>query len=101
MITDPAGRTSMSAGSSVSVTVTSTILRPIRGCVDSLRAAHWFAVGYIDVAGIRHQLPDGRVLLDDVAFRVADGAKAALVGANGAGKTTLLRIIVGDLVPQA
>jgi ATPase subunit of ABC transporter with duplicated ATPase domains len=54
----------------------------------------------VDVAGVHFELPDGRVLLDDVAFRVGDGAKVALVGANGAGKTTLLRIITGDLVPQ-
>jgi ATPase subunit of ABC transporter with duplicated ATPase domains len=55
----------------------------------------------VDVAGVRYELPDGRVLLDDVSFRVGDGAKVALVGANGAGKTTLLRIITGDLVPHA
>ncbi|MDQ1696780.1 MAG: hypothetical protein QOJ03_2133 [Frankiaceae bacterium] len=36
-------------------------------------------------------------MLDDVSFRVGDGAKAALVGANGSGKTTLLRIVTGDL----
>jgi len=58
-------------------------------------------VGHVDVAGIRYELPDGRVLLDDVAFRVGEGAKAALVGANGAGKTTLLRIITGELDPHA
>jgi ATPase subunit of ABC transporter with duplicated ATPase domains len=50
---------------------------------------------------VRFELPDGRVLLDDVSFRVGEGAKVALVGANGAGKTTLLRIITGDLVPHA
>jgi len=50
---------------------------------------------------VHFELPDGRVLLEDVSFRVGDGAKVALVGANGAGKTTLLRIIIGDLVPQA
>jgi ATPase subunit of ABC transporter with duplicated ATPase domains len=55
----------------------------------------------VDVAGVRYELPDGRVLLDDVSFRVGDGAKVALVGANGAGKTTLLRIITGDLKPHA
>ncbi|RNM16496.1 ABC-F family ATP-binding cassette domain-containing protein [Nocardioides pocheonensis] len=58
-------------------------------------------MGHVDVAGVRYELPDGRVLLDDVAFRVGDGAKVALVGANGAGKTTLLRIITGQLTPHA
>src|SRR3954466_2127024 len=58
-------------------------------------------VGHVDVAGVRYELPDGRVLLDDVSFRVGEGAKAALVGANGAGKTTLLRIVTGDLAPSA
>jgi len=58
-------------------------------------------VGHVDVAGVRYELPDGRVLLDDVSFRVGEGAKVALVGANGAGKTTLLRIITGELVPHA
>ncbi|MQA34256.1 ABC-F family ATP-binding cassette domain-containing protein [Modestobacter roseus] len=58
-------------------------------------------MGYLDVTGVRFTLPDGRVLLDDVAFRVGEGAIAALVGENGAGKTTLLRIISGDLTPDA
>ena len=58
-------------------------------------------MGHVDVAGVRYELPDGRVLLDDVSFRVGEGAKVALVGANGAGKTTLLRIVAGELVPHA
>jgi len=58
-------------------------------------------VGHVDVAGVRYELPDGRVLLDDVSFRVGEGAKVALVGANGAGKTTLLRIVTGELAPHA
>ena len=58
-------------------------------------------VGHVDVSGVRYELPDGRVLLDDVSFRVGEGAKVALVGANGSGKTTLLRIVAGDLTPHA
>jgi len=55
----------------------------------------------VDITGVRYELPDGRVLLDDVSFRVGDGAKVALVGANGAGKTTLLRLVTGELTPHA
>ncbi|MGI8613261.1 MAG: ABC-F family ATP-binding cassette domain-containing protein [Nocardioidaceae bacterium] len=58
-------------------------------------------MGHVDVSGVRFELPDGRVLLDDVSFRVGEGAKVALVGANGAGKTTLLRLVTGDLQPHA
>ncbi|NYG60106.1 ATPase subunit of ABC transporter with duplicated ATPase domains [Nocardioides daedukensis] len=58
-------------------------------------------MGHVDVASVRYELPDGRVLLDEVSFRVGEGAKVALVGANGAGKTTLLRIVTGELKPHA
>ncbi|GAB3213896.1 ATP-binding cassette domain-containing protein [Marinactinospora thermotolerans] len=58
-------------------------------------------MGHIDVAGVGFHLPDGRVLLDEVSFRVGEGMKAVLVGANGSGKTTLLRIVAGDLQPSA
>ncbi|NYI97391.1 ATPase subunit of ABC transporter with duplicated ATPase domains [Streptomonospora nanhaiensis] len=57
-------------------------------------------MGHIDVAGVGYHLPDGRLLLDDVSFRVGDGMKAVLVGANGSGKTTLLRIVAGDIDPS-
>jgi ATPase subunit of ABC transporter with duplicated ATPase domains len=53
-------------------------------------------MGYVDVQKLSCVLPDGRVLFDDVSFRVGEGAKTALVGANGTGKTTLLRMIAGD-----
>ncbi|MGK5680798.1 ABC-F family ATP-binding cassette domain-containing protein [Actinoplanes sp. URMC 104] len=57
-------------------------------------------MGYVDVAGAGFVLPDGRRLFADVAFRVGEGAKVALVGPNGAGKTTLLRMVAGDLALQ-
>ena len=58
-------------------------------------------VGHIEVSHVSHVLPDGRVLLDDVSFRVGDGMVAALVGPNGAGKTTLIRLAAGDMAPQS
>jgi ATPase subunit of ABC transporter with duplicated ATPase domains len=58
-------------------------------------------VGHVEVAHVSHTLPDGRVLLGDVSFRVGEGTTAALVGPNGAGKTTLIRLIAGDLAPQS
>ena len=57
-------------------------------------------MGHIDVQHVTYSLPDGRVLLADVSFRVPEGATAALVGANGAGKTTLLRMVAGDIAPD-
>jgi ATPase subunit of ABC transporter with duplicated ATPase domains len=57
-------------------------------------------VGFIEVAHVSHVLPDGRLLLDDVGFKIGDGVTAALVGPNGAGKTTLLKMVAGDLQPQ-
>ncbi|MGI8869813.1 MAG: ABC-F family ATP-binding cassette domain-containing protein [Mycobacteriales bacterium] len=56
--------------------------------------------GFIDVSRVSYRLPDGRLLLDNVSFRVGEGAKLALVGANGAGKTTLLRIVSGEIKPS-
>jgi ATPase subunit of ABC transporter with duplicated ATPase domains len=53
-------------------------------------------MGYLDVARVSHALPDGRVLLDEVTFKVPEGQVSALVGANGSGKSTLLRLISGS-----
>ena len=58
-------------------------------------------MGHVDLSAVGYHLPDGRVLLDDVSFRVGEGAKVALVGPNGSGKTTLLRLIAGDLTPTS
>ncbi|MFC3455788.1 ABC-F family ATP-binding cassette domain-containing protein [Amycolatopsis speibonae] len=57
-------------------------------------------MGHVEVAHVEYYLPDGRLLLGDVSFRVGEGSVCALVGANGAGKTTLLRLISGELAPD-
>jgi ATPase subunit of ABC transporter with duplicated ATPase domains len=53
-------------------------------------------MGHLDVQHVTYSLPDGRILLLDVSFRVGEGAITALIGANGAGKSTLMRMIAGD-----
>ncbi|MFD4719488.1 ABC-F family ATP-binding cassette domain-containing protein [Streptomyces sp. NPDC058423] len=57
-------------------------------------------MGHLEAAHLEYFLPDGRVLLGDVSFRVGEGSVVALVGANGAGKTTLLRLLSGELRPH-
>jgi len=44
---------------------------------------------------------DGRLVVDDVTFRVEPGRLTGFVGANGAGKTTTMRMILGVLAPSA
>jgi ATPase subunit of ABC transporter with duplicated ATPase domains len=58
-------------------------------------------VAHVEAAHVDYYLPDGRLLLADVSFRVGDGQPVALVGANGAGKTTLLRLLTGEIAPHA
>ena len=58
-------------------------------------------MGQINVVGIEYALSDGRVLLNDVSFRVGESSKVALIGPNGSGKTTLFRMIAGDLQPDS
>ncbi len=43
----------------------------------------------------------GRVLLDDVTWRVGPGDRFGLIGVNGAGKSTLLRLLDGRIPPQS
>jgi ATPase subunit of ABC transporter with duplicated ATPase domains len=58
-------------------------------------------MGHVQVSHLDYYLPDGRLLLNDVSFRVGQGDVAALVGPNGAGKTTLLRLVSGELRPDS
>ncbi|MDQ1725703.1 MAG: hypothetical protein QOG52_2731 [Frankiaceae bacterium] len=58
-------------------------------------------MAHLDVAGLEYGLPDGRLLFRDVSFRVADGARVALVGANGSGKSTILRMVTDEVAAHA
>ena len=58
-------------------------------------------MGHLDISRVTFALPDGRVLLDEVSFKVAEGRVTALVGANGSGKSTLMRMIAGDEPTQS
>lgn len=49
----------------------------------------------LEVSGLRKQLPDGNVLIEDVSFSVERGEFVALLGASGAGKSLTLRCVLG------
>lgn len=49
----------------------------------------------LTVRHLRKELPDGKVIIDDVSFSVARGEFVALLGASGAGKSLTLRCVLG------
>jgi phosphonate transport system ATP-binding protein len=49
----------------------------------------------VEVRGLTKTLPNGRVLLDHVSFKVAPGEFVGILGASGAGKTLTIRALVG------
>lgn len=53
----------------------------------------------IEVNGLFVNLK-GKVVLEDISFKVAAGERVGIIGPNGAGKTTLLRAILGLTAPQ-
>src|SRR6202022_3435524 len=54
----------------------------------------------IDFTGVRKAY-GGRLLMDDVNFRIPAGAIVGIIGPNGAGKSTLFRMISGKEQPDA
>ena len=43
----------------------------------------------------------GKLLFEDVSFKLEPGERMTLSGRNGAGKSTLLRVLAGELTPDA
>jgi ATP-binding cassette, subfamily F, member 3 len=43
----------------------------------------------------------GKLLLEDVGFKLEPGDRMTLSGRNGAGKSTLLRVLAGELAPDS
>lgn len=55
----------------------------------------------IEFANVSASYDDGRTVLDQVSFRIEDGAFVAFAGSNGAGKSTTMRLVNGLLKPTA
>ena len=49
----------------------------------------------VSVTGLRHRLPGGRQLFNDLELRVRAGESLVLLGPSGVGKSTLLRFLAG------
>ena len=49
----------------------------------------------VSVTGLRHSLPGGRPLFNDLALSVRSGESLVLLGPSGVGKSTLLRLLAG------
>ena len=43
----------------------------------------------------------GKLLFDDVSFKLEPRDRMTLSGRNGAGKSTLLRVLAGELTPES
>ncbi len=54
----------------------------------------------INAEGVR-KVYEGRVIFEDLGFKLPPGGIIGVIGANGSGKTTLFRLITGDEDPDS
>lgn len=53
----------------------------------------------INVQNVSHSF-GGRVIFEDISFRLLKGEHVGLIGANGEGKSTFMKIITNNLIPD-
>ncbi|MBU7024072.1 MAG: ABC transporter ATP-binding protein [Theionarchaea archaeon] len=51
----------------------------------------------VRISGFTYSYPDGTTALKNIALKIDEGERVALMGANGSGKTTLLLVMAGIL----
>jgi ABC-type multidrug transport system ATPase subunit len=64
-----------------------------------LRAVSDEPAAELAVDALTFALPDGKMLTNNVSFRVAGPRLVAVLGPSGAGKSTMLRLIAGETEP--
>ena len=74
----------------------------MRAETNSSRAATLLYPGAMSVVVLEHVSLSlgGKVIVDDLGLRIADGDRIGLIGPNGSGKTTILRLIAGAQSPD-
>jgi cobalt/nickel transport system ATP-binding protein len=81
----------------ISFSVNSAGCRPYKANQCSNTGANMTNI--IEIKNISYQYADGKSVLADINFRLAEGESLALIGANGAGKSTLLLLLAAVLQP--
>jgi ATP-binding cassette subfamily F protein 3 len=54
-----------------------------------------------EVANLKFGYENGKILIQNLSFKIEKGDRICIVGKNGTGKSTLLRLVAGELRPKA
>jgi cobalt/nickel transport system ATP-binding protein len=55
----------------------------------------------IQLKDVCFSYPNGRLVMEDLQFRISDGERLGLIGHNGSGKTSFLHLIMGLVRPTS